>query len=280
MDGRSHRQPGYPFATIGRWLVWLVIATAPGAAIADQIVMVTGETFSSPNVWEQNETIRFNMHGLMVSVDKSEVAQIIRDPSTPPPSLLPEASSSVAPAQPTPDRIQEPVDRPSAASVPPPNPSRGIVDGGRNAAQGTSTPPKIGGTGLDGIAWQMQPSDLPGLLKLETDPLYGGIDQYCLEHDTMRLGRAALAGKAFGFWRKRLYTITMWVEGPVAYRHLRQTVFERYGPGHKNSNGLERYVWADPTTDRMLEFDTELNTGLFWMRSRKLDEAIRQLYGQ
>jgi hypothetical protein len=92
------------------------------------------------------------------------------------------------------------------------------------------------------------------------------------------LGPAVLDGRIYGFWRNRLYTITMWVEGPPAYRRLREAVFERYGPGRQNSDGRERFVWADPTTDRMLEYDEQLNTGLFWMRSRALDDEIKQLY--
>lgn len=280
MTGHSNRQPAYPFALLGRWLVWLVVGMTPGAAVADQIVMITGETFSSPTIWEENETIRFNMHGLVVNVDKSEVAQIIRDPSVSPQAPMPEASSSMVPEQPPQDRMQQPASQPNPAPAAPPDPFKEIDAGGRNASNEAPTPPKIDTIGLDGVMWQMPPSDLPGLIKLETDPLYGGIDQYYRENDPMRMGRAALAGKAFGFWRNRLYTITMWVEGPVAYRNLRQAVFERYGSGHKNSNGLERYVWEDATTDRMLEFDPGLNTGLFWMRSRELDQVIRQLYAQ
>jgi hypothetical protein len=265
---------------MGRWFIWLLIVITPGAAMADQIVMITGETFSSPSIWEENETIRFNMHGLIVSVDKSEVAQIIRDPSVSPPASVPESPSSAVPEQPPQDRLHEPASRPNPAPEASPHPFKGVDAQGRNASKGASASPKASGIGLEGVIWQMQPSDLPGLIKLETDPLYGGIDQYYRENDTMRMGRAVLAGRAFGFWRNRLYTITMWVEGPAAYRHLRQAVFERYGRGHKNSNGQERYVWEDPTTDRMLEFDPELNTGLFWMRSRELDQAIRQLYSQ
>jgi hypothetical protein len=108
--------------------------------------------------------------------------------------------------------------------------------------------------------------------------MYGGIDQYYRENDTMNLGQAVLDGKVYGFWRNSLYMVTMWVEGPPAYKRLRKAVFDHYGRGIKNSDGLERYIWDDPATDRMLEYDEQLNTGLFWMRSRSLHHKIKNLY--
>ncbi len=70
----------------------------------------------------------------------------------------------------------------------------------------------------------------------------------------------------------------IWVDGNPGYARLQQAVLDRYGPGTKNETGLERYIWRDNTTDRMLEFDEKLNTGIFWMRSKNLDQQIKRFY--
>jgi hypothetical protein len=259
-------------------LLWILLVLTPQSIRADEIIMTTGEKFSSEKVWEENGSIRFNMHGLIVSVDKSEVAHIIRNQASPQP-----APESTVPTRPAP--LQESANKDATPIIKP-------LEAPRHAANAPSyrepkrlkkpdksmQPHQISGTGLVGIRWHLTPSDFPGLKKLDTEPLYGGIDKYYRPDEKMRLGTAALAGKVYGFWRDHLYTITMWTEGPPAYERLKKAVFDHYGRGRKNSNGLERYVWTDPTTDRMLEFDSKLDVGLFWMRSRMLDKKIKQLY--
>jgi hypothetical protein len=252
----KHRLPLVPVKPL---LFYLLLILIPGTTTADEIIMVTGETFSSPKIWEENGSIRFSMQGLVVSVEKSEVAQIIRNQNGPHP-------------------VPEPAHRPRPMAPKPEAPYRPVTPSRPKKQEHAIKPQPAGGIGLEGLSWHLKPSELPDLKKIGTDPLYGGIDQYYSEFETMTLGPAVLDGKIYGFWRNRLYTITMWVEGLPAYRRLRKAVFEHYGRGKQNSNGRERYVWQNPTTDRMLEFDEQLNTGLFWMRSRALDDEIKQRY--
>jgi hypothetical protein len=263
-------------ATAGALLVWLLFVLLPAATMADEIIMITGETFSSPKIWEEDGKIRFSMHGLLVSVEKSEVAQIIRSRDGPQPTPKPIQTRNRAPAVPLPPQNPEPAGRTKPVTRKPAKSPRPVKPSNRKNQDQALNPSAAVGIGLEGLSWHLEPSDLPDLKKLETDPMYGGIDQYYRENETMQLGPAALDGKIYGFWRNRLYMITMWVEGPPAYHRLRQAVFERYGRGRQNSDGLERYIWEDSTTDRMLEFDEQLNTGLFWMRSRALDDKIKQ----
>ena len=259
-------------------MIWPVIGLIPSMVSADTVVMKTGETFTSPKVWEENGKIRFNMHGLIVNVDKSEVSKIIKHNSDMHPQRQARSSApadlSAIPSDPTakPGGTRGRVPEPTAEKSRTENVRR------RDDAIHSPTAPVVSGIGLDGISWQQKPSDLSGLIKMNTEQLYGGIDQYYREDEPLYLGSATLDGRVYGFWRDRLYMITMWAEGPPAYRRLRKAVFERYGRGRQNSDGLERYVWSDPTTDRMLEFDPQRNTGLFWMRSRVLDEKIKAIY--
>jgi hypothetical protein len=124
----------------------------------------------------------------------------------------------------------------------------------------------------------MKPSQIPGIEKHNTDPAFGGIDQYWRPEGNLRLGNVLIDGLIFGFWQNRLYTIMIWVDGHPAYERLHQAVMERYGRGKKSAKGLERYVWLEKGTDRLLEFDETSNTGILWMRSRELDRYVKQRY--
>ncbi len=257
---------------ISYFLLILWTACIPPSNIrADEVVLTTGERFTSSKVWEAEGKIRFDLQGLVVSVDKADVAAVIRSSPLP---LPPPPEAVVAPRQ-VPPLIQpsRPVRTPPEKSAPLPVPDH---PASRNDAVGKS---RVRGIGFDGIAWQMKPSQIPGIEKFKTDPAYGGIDQYWRPDGSLIFGNLALDGLIFGFWRDRLYSIMIWVDGKPGYERLRQVVFDRYGRGIKNEKGLERYVWLDDTTtDRMVEFDTELNTGIFWMRSRGLNLDIKRLY--
>ncbi len=265
--------PGRYFIALlaGTWLIW-------SAAHADVVVLTSGEQFNSDKVWEEKGKIRFNMNGLVVSVIKSDVASIVRDDASAGERELPAIEARPAPQ----DRVQPPpVPQPSTTkqieesapaprSFPPPDPPD---------PQKPQQTAKIKGIGFSGIFWQMRPTDLPGLSKIETEDAYGGIDQYWQPDASLSLGGALLDGLVFGFWQDRLYTIMMWVDGKPGYRRLKQAVFQRYGPGEASKTQPDRFVWVkDRTTDRLLEFDTERNIGIFWMRSRDLDAHIKQQY--
>ncbi len=250
-------------------------------AFGDEIVLNTGERFISDRIWDEGQKIRFNMHGLLVSVDKNDVMAVIRSNgqnglAAPPltdtePSAPDTHSAPTPPAMPTEhpepsDITRQPEQPPPVAETTPPNP--------------TSSSPKVTGIGLDGIWWQMKPSQIPGIVKGQTDPAYGGIDQYWRPDSRLKLGDVLLDGLVFGFWRNRLYTIMIWVDGRPAYDRLHQAVVHRYGTGKKSAKEKDRYIWLEKTTDRMLEFDDKSNTGIFWMRSRELDANVKQRYPQ
>lgn len=239
------------------------------------VVMTTGERFVSSKVWEEDGKIRFNMQGLVVSVNQEQVAAILRDdgerpspvdnhkpgPSPevdarPPPSPAPSLSNqSVAPTPMTPKNPMPP-----------------------SGHSSTFTPPVFDDIGLNGLVWRMPSEQIPGLEKIETDPAFGGIDQHWRPDQPLVFEEALLDGLVFGFWHNQLYSIVMWAEGRIGYNRLRNTVFDRFGRGRQSSPNVDRYVWAGPETQRMLEFDEDTKTGLFIMRSSALHAQIRQRY--
>ena len=257
---------------------WLMLS----AAQADEVILTSGERFTSEKVWEEKGKIRFNMNGLVVSVDKADVASIIRHdgaapsianprPATLSPSPrrrqpVPTARSTAKPTRSAPSPPKQPASAPAQSSI-------------QKSGQKSGNHQNIKGIGFDGISWHMRPTDLPGLSKIKTEEIYGGIDQYWQPDGPLSLGDVLLDGLIFGFWRNRLYTIMMWVDGKPGYERLKRVIFQRYGPGQKGKSSQDRYVWVkDKTTDRLLEFDTERNIGIFWMRSRELDAHIKAQY--
>ena len=234
-------------------------------AAADEIILKTGDRFNSPKVWEEDGKVLFDMQGLVVNVKKDDVAAVIRGPQHNATSAFPTRQSN--------PESSAPASKPQPATRP--VPSRKTPEPADEAQHRGS---KIKGIGFDGLAWQMHPGDIAGIAKLGTDPFVGGIDQYWRPAGNLSLGDVLLDGLVFGFWQNRLYTILVWVNGKPAYTRLQHAVFESYGSGRKNEKGLERYIWVDDTTDRMLEFDQQRNTGIFWMRSRVLDEQVKRLY--
>ncbi len=240
---------------------------------ADEIVLNSGERFSSDKIWNENGKVRFNMHGLIVSVDPADVVSIIRDNPAAAPQAPVRQTAPILPAAPTHRK------HPPAGKHGPVEPASIKAKAAKSPTQPTAAQsPRVRGIGIDGIEWQMRPSEIQGLEKIKTDPAYGGLDQYARSEGSLRMGDALLDGLVFGFWQQRLYTITIWVDGKPAYERLQRAVFHRYGKGQKNKAGLERYIWLEQATDRLLEFDNKLNTGIFWMRSRDLDRHVKQRY--
>lgn len=262
--------------------LFLVLSTLhPYRAHGDKVVLNSGETFTSPEVWEENGKIRFNMQGLVVSVGKDEVAAIIRDgrPSAPPPEQRHSAPATQTPAPPL-DQSQAQPQSADSPQIPQPSPTARQASSHGAQRSPIQKGKSVRGTGLAGIDWQMKAADIPGLVKLKTEPEFGGIDQYYFPGQDPVLGRALLDGLVYSFWHNKLYSITAWVDGRPGYERLKAEVQTRYGQGQANHNGLERLVWQDQTSDRLLEFDSTLNTGLFWMRSRQVDARLKQLYPQ
>jgi hypothetical protein len=237
------------------------------ASYADEVIMVTGEHFTTSKVWEEDGKIRFYIHGLAVSVNKSDVASITGTGGS---SLQPAHMPSSPPA---PQRKHASQKHPRGTTkVNPPSLPRSPV-------KKTNPKTKIQGIGFNGISWHMRPIELSGLKKIKTEQAYGGIDQYWRPDGSMTLGDVLLDGLVFGFWQNRLYSIMLWVDGKSGYEGLQRVVLDRYGAGKKSKTVENRYVWVDDkTTDRLLEFDKARNIGIFWMRSRDLDTHIKNIY--
>jgi hypothetical protein len=262
-----------------------------GSVIADEVtvVMSTGERFVTSEVWEEDGKIRFNMQGLMVSVKNDEVAGIIRSQrggfaEAQPPDSAPanelaaniKTGSLPLPAGTDPAQHaaqpQGPIRRPHKSL----HTERNTVpNASRTSAARLRTSEEIG---LDGLVWRLSPAQIAGLEKIETDAAFGGIEQHWRPDQPLTFNDADLTGLVYGFWNDQLYSVMMWADGRIGYDLLRKAIFARFGPGRQNNSNVERYVWVGEETQRMLEFDTKRNTGIFIMRAGRLHAQIRALY--
>ena len=129
--------------------------------------------------------------------------------------------------------------------------------------------------GFRDLLWGSKLSDIIGMAKIETDTGLAGVDQYFRPDDVLQIGEAKLDKIIYSFWHEKLYTITIWTQGHSNYKALRDVVFEQLGKGSRRDASLERYIWPDKLTDRMLEYVKEGEHGMLWMRSRKLDRRLK-----
>ena len=129
--------------------------------------------------------------------------------------------------------------------------------------------------GFRDLPWGSGLSDIAGMVKTETDTGLAGVVEYIRPNDVLRVGEAELTHIIYSFWHDQLYTVTIWTQNYLNYEALRSAAFERFGEGTRRDESIERYIWSDKLTDRMLEYVKEGEHGMLWMRSRDLDRKLK-----
>ena len=129
--------------------------------------------------------------------------------------------------------------------------------------------------GFRDLPWGSELSDIAGMVKTETDTGLAGVVEFVRPHDVLRIGEVELINIIYSFWHDQLYTVTIWTQNYSNYEALRSAAFERFGEGSRRNESIERYIWSDRLTDRMLEYVKEGEYGMLWMRSRDLDRKLK-----
>ncbi len=317
--------------------IFVLFLILPGLAIADVIILKSGDKFTTRKSWEENGKIKFYMKGLVVGIDKKKVARIIKSgssgqtkkpsPKSEPKSekkekttLEPNESSKQAtkagPGKKKPDKKSEriapeeniatrPVEKPRAPKKPAESSSPGKAPIPKMASRQPRPKEEIpaGSVGYRGLTWNLKVTEFkkqkkgsdsifggiapfflpksdvkPGEFKTETDPAFGGVVQYYLPKKEYRFGRVDVDGVTYGFWREQFLSITIWTEGLSNYKALRKAVFNQYGEGWRNNKNVERWVWLDDSTQRMLEYDSDMESGMLVLMNRRLHRKIKTIY--
>jgi len=230
----------------------ILLAAGPGAALADMVILKSGEMFQTSKAWKENGVVSYYRDGRIVRVAEKEVERVIhsrRPADNPPSSRSPSAAPpSSAPGQGSADR--SPVMR---------------LPAGQNA-------------GYLGLEWGQAPSQIDGLVFVETDPAYGGVRQYIRPSVKTRFGRASVDNIYYGFWQDGLYTILFEVSNYLDFMDLKAEAFRRYGEISPPNDNPERFRWKAKGSDRQLAFDPESGVGYLWMRSQALHAEVKARY--
>ncbi len=267
----------------GLCLVILVILLGaiglPSGSEAATVILRSGEKFTSPKVWKEGSTVKFYLHGIVVGVPGTDVQKIIDTPAS---STLETKKDGSRPPVSSLNANKKSTAATTRSLVPGPVASRSdqkqrLARKPHTAAKTTGPPSRIDHLPWPGLRWKMRPAALGKLVRVKTENLYGGIVQYAWQDKPLRWAKIELDGLTFGFWRNQLYCLTMWVYGPPRFKRLRQEAFARYGRVRSVKKGSPKYIWRGKQTDALLEFDHKLNTGIFWFRSRALDELAKRL---
>ena len=231
-------------------LLAIVLVAGAGPVDADMVILKSGEMFQTQRAWKENGVVKYYKNGRVIRVDESEVERLIHSP---------------APVEDKPP----PAHRPPADPPPPPD----------APAAGQPLPLPAGDdSGYLDLRWGQPPSQFEGLARVGTDPAYGGVQQYTQNHGKKRFGRASVDDVIYGFWQGGLYTITVWASNFLDFRELKAEAFRRFGQGRQNREDMEKYIWTDRVSDRMLTYDFDSDTGFLWMRSRALHEKVKASY--
>ncbi len=225
-------------------------------ARADIIILKTGEKFETLKVWEENNKIKYFMQGQIICVKKKDVEKVIK--SSPSKAFQPKKKSIK-------ERFTQALKNEKSDS--PQN---------RQYFQKQSSNDQSSMLGIWGLNWDLKPGDIQDIKKTRVNPDYGGIDEYCPQQENLHLGQAPLDGAVFGFRQEKFYTLILWTFGDDNYHLLRKEVFNIFGPGAQRDKTVERYVWYNDFSDRLLEYNSKTKTALFWLRSHKLDQEIKK----
>jgi len=129
--------------------------------------------------------------------------------------------------------------------------------------------------GFRDLPWGSELSDIVDITEIQTDTGLAGVVEYIRPNDVLRVCEAELTSIIYSFWHDQLYTVTIWTQNYSNYEALRSATFERFGEGSRRNESIERYIWSDRLTDRMLEYVKEGEHGMLWMRSRDLDRKLK-----
>ncbi|BBO75492.1 hypothetical protein DSCW_29090 [Desulfosarcina widdelii] len=234
----------------------ILMAIGLGPVDADMVILKSGEMFQTSKAWEENGAVCYYRDGRVVRVDAQAVERLIH---------------SQTPAKPPPP--------PPKPSVPQslPNPSAPPDIGIPERLPGFQ--PSVGDdAGYLGVKWGQPPSQIDGLEFVQTDPAYGGVEQYSRPKARKRFVRARVDNIVFGFWKKQLYTILVEVSNYMDFLDLKAEAFRRYGEADPVPGQPDKYRWRGGGTDRQLSYDHQSDTGYLWMRSQKLHAKIKEQY--
>ena len=243
-------------------IIILIVFLIPLIAFADTIVFHSGKPMEVEQAWEKGDKVYFYLNGLKASIYKKEVLRIEKN-------YLDQNNSSF-------NSKKCPVKIPNIAKE---DARQTEVNKPHKQDSISKSPQKILNQnkqdGFRDLDWGAPLGTLRGLVELKTDTGLEEVKEYVRENDLLKLGEVDLKSIVYAFWRDQFYTVTIWTEGKANYVLLRNEAIKRFGAVKHSDPSLEKCLWSDASTDRMLKFNKDTQVGMLWMRSKKIDRRYK-----
>ena len=280
-------------------IIFLLLVLIPLMAFADIIVFHSGKPMEVEQTWEEGDKVFFYLNGFKASISKKEVLRIER-------KIIGRGNSAGSskktknPSAKVTDITERDTRRAEINESPrhilPPEPPEKILNSSKTditkkdtrRAQVNKSPKQIlhpkppkktlnqhKQDGFRDLNWGTNLAPLKDFVELRSDTGLEEVKEYIREDDILKLGDADLKSIVYSFWRDQFYTVTVWTEGKNNYISLRNEAFKQFGAGQRSDPSLERYLWSDASTDRMLKFKKDTQVGMLWMRSKKIDRRYK-----
>jgi len=125
--------------------------------------------------------------------------------------------------------------------------------------------------GFREIKWGTDISSLKNMIRVRTDPSYGGVEWHKRKGDELQIGDAKIESIEYGFWRGKFTIVWITINGEVNWSGLKEATFAKFGPGFQSNVYIERYKWTSGSiTNIMLEYDKISDVGRLGMSSKEI----------
>lgn len=252
--------------TVSLIILLTLLFISPLSSHADTIILKDGTRTETKRSWEKDGKITFYVDGMVTSIMKNDVERIEKNNlgHTPPTYIegVKNKNVSISDAR---EKEAKPIEKPLAHHRIKPH-----IKGTLCSDFGISD-------GFRDLRWGAKLLSITGMVKIETETDLAGVEEYIRPHDVLRIGEAELKSIIYAFWQGKLYSVTVWTQDYSNYKALQSVIFERFGNGSRRDESLERYIWSNKLTDRMLEYINEGMHGMLWMRSREIDRQLKLL---
>lgn len=121
--------------------------------------------------------------------------------------------------------------------------------------------------GFRNMTWGSDISSFPDLVYDSTDPSHGGIKFYMKKNDNLQIGSATAKKIVYGFWRDKLFSVGVFVEGNINWEGLKSAAFEKFGS--QPDPYLDSFYWSNDKTIIALDH-AKNDKGVCWLRSREM----------
>ena len=236
----------------------------PLTTLADTVFLKNGKEIKVEKAWQDGDQIWLIYQGLEASLPHSKVMRIDRTARAG--AIKDHDKAAKHRYEPQPAGTGRPTQKKLTTEI-------------AAAPQQPVGPTKINSflraDGFGDLTWGDRVDSIRGLERKLSDSDMKDVIEYIRPEDILKIDNAILKSIVYAFWRDKLYTVTVWTQGRANYNALRQAVFNHFGKGILPEPSIERHLWSDGPSDRMLKYTKDGEYGMLWMRGKEMDRKFK-----